>query len=108
MFVFQYEIKFTKRLLNLKAKTKTERKTEMETDSDRDLWNLMDLLDLVDHLRTLWCLGSLAVKLIFTKSIVGTNTVNKLLIIGLPIVTSTTIAFNLSIFDLHIRILVNV
>ena len=47
-------------------------------------------------------------KLIFTKSIVGTNTVNKLLIIGLPIVTSTTIAFNLSIFDLHIRILVNV
>ena len=101
----------TKRLLNLKAKTKTERKTEMETDSDRDLWNLMDLLDLLDlldHLRTLWRLGSLAVKLIFTKSIVGTNTVNKLLIIGLPIVTSTTIAFNLSIFDLHIRILVNV
>ena len=41
MYVFQCEIKFigTKRLLNLKAKTKTERKTEMDTDSDRDLWN---------------------------------------------------------------------
>ena len=87
------------------AKTKTERKTEMETDSDRDLWNLVDLMD---HLRTLCSLGSLAVKLIITKSIVGTNTVNILLIIGLPIVTSTTIALNLSIFDLHIRILVNV
>ena len=61
MYVFQYEIKFigTKRLLNLKAKTKTERKTEMETDSDRDLWNLVDLLDLMDHLRTLCRLGRL-------------------------------------------------
>ena len=71
MYVFQCEIKFigTKRLLNLKAKTK--RKTEMETNSDRDLWNLVDLLDLMDHLRTL-CSLSLAVELIITKSIVGT------------------------------------
>ena len=43
-----------------------------------------------------------AAKLMITRSIVGTKTVSKLLMIGLPRVTSATMAFMLLIVDLHI------
>ena len=39
------------------------------------------------------------------RSIVGTNTVKKVLMIGLPRVTSTMMALMFSMVDLHIRIL---
>ena len=45
---------------------------------------------------------NLAAKLMITRSIVGTNTVSKLLMIGLPRVTSATMAFMLLMVDLHI------
>ena len=51
---------------------------------------------------------NLAVKLMITRRMVGTKTVNKLLIIGLPRVTSATMAFILLMVDLQIRILLKV
>ena len=51
---------------------------------------------------------TLAVKLMMTRSKVGTNTVSKLLIIGLPRVTSTTMASVSWPKALHIRILLKV
>ena len=45
---------------------------------------------------------NLAAKLMITRSIVGTKTVNKLLMIGLSKVPSTTMTFILLMVDLHI------
>ena len=51
---------------------------------------------------------NLAVKLMMTRRIVGTNRVSRLLMMGLPKVTSTMIAFMLLMIDLHILILLKV
>ena len=51
---------------------------------------------------------TLVVKLMVSRRIVGTKTVSKLLIIGLPNITSTIMAFFVSMLDLHIRILLKV
>ena len=51
---------------------------------------------------------NLAVKLMARRSIVGTNTVSRLPMIGLPKVTSTTMDFISWVVDLHILILLKV
>ena len=48
------------------------------------------------------------VKLMMTRRMVGTNTVNKLLMMGRPRVTSATMAFISWMVDLHILILLKV
>ena len=50
----------------------------------------------------------LAAKLMLTRRMVGTNTVSKLLMMGLPRVTSATMASVLWTVDLYIRILLMV